>query len=197
MRYIRTLKSIITWVIYVLIVWLSKIASILVSPVGALFVEKDEQGFTQFKWKWMSTHDTHADTYWTNEKNRDKFLLKGRTQEDWDNKAWLRWACRVYWVFRNPAYVVADKLGYNQKGMKFLYQKDNGHLWDSGYPNFSFYLAENEDKQIGWMLEWQWYFYKQNCLEVYLGWKLFRNDPNQRCMIVGRITPFKKYNKKW
>ena len=100
------------------------------------------------------------------------------------------------WVWRNPAYVVAHYLGYDQRGMVVTKVRDEGKYWDKGYPNMSYWYAKNSKGQIGWMFEWQYYYYKQYCLEVYFGWKLFRKDPDQKCMLVARIAPFKKYEKK-
>lgn len=189
----KLIIAVIKWMISALYVWLAKFAAILISPIASLFIEVDEEGYTQFKWRWVGTHDTHAHTWWTNEKDRTKFLLKGRTQEDFDNKAWLRWACRVFWIFRNPAYVVAQSVGYDQRGMQLHKVKDEGEKWDTGEGNFSYWWAINHKKQVGWMVEFQWFYWGKRCLEVYCGWKLHRDDPDQLCMLVARITPFKQY----
>lgn len=204
MRYLRTVASFVKWIVFALIVWVTKFLACIVAPVAVLpiFVRKGTWDGRQCEelipfWKWIATHDAPVDIYAYGTVGRQHWLLKRFDVVNPDNNPeWLKYLNRLLWIWRNPAYVVADSLGYNQEGMEFLYMRDEGHLWDSGYPNFSFYLVENKDKKIGWMLEWQWYFYKQRCLEVYLGWKLFRNDANKRCMLVARITPFKKYDKK-
>lgn len=205
MKYLKIAMSFLKWALYTLIVWVAKILSYILAPIASLpiFVKKGEwegresEELVSF-WRWTTTHDAPVDIYAYGRVGQSHWLLKRYDRDNpKNNTGWLKYANRVLWIWRNPAYVVADKLGYSQKGMKFLYQRDEGQLWDSGYPNFSFYLVENDKKKIGWMLQWQWYFYKQRCLEVYLGWKIFRNDENQRCMVVGRITPFKEYKKKF
>lgn len=200
----RTVISFVKWILFTLVVWTSKVAACVVAPIAALpvFVKDSyEDGVKRPQLRkifyWTTTHDAPADSYYTGTYFQRNLILKRYSREEIANSSILSYIGRVLWIWRNPAYVVADLLGYNQEEMEFIYQIDEGHLWDSGYPNFSFYFVKNKDKKIGWMLEWQWYFYKQRCLEVYLGWKLFRKDENKRCMLVARITPFKKYDKKW
>lgn len=204
MKYLKLVFSILKWMVFSLIVWVAKAAAYVLAPIAALpiFVKKGEWKGRESDelisfWRWTTTHDAPIDEYYMSEYYTRNRIFSKHTREDILNNGFLKYLGRVFWIWRNPAYVVADALGYSQKGMKFLHQRDEGHLWDSGYPNFSYYIVENNKNQIGWMLEWQWYFYKQRCLEVYLGWKIFRKDENQRCMLVARITPFKKYEKKF
>lgn len=190
---LNTILSIVKWVVCTPIIWASKGLALILAPIASLpwFINVDAKGREHLvgAWKWISTHDTPVDAYAYGSLGREhKLLREFDTETPSNNAEWLKYINRVLWIWRNPAYVVADYFGFDQRGMKFLYQRDEGSLWDSGHPNFSFYLAQNSSGSVGWMLEWQWYFYKQRCLEVYLGWKLFRDDPNQRCMMVSRIT---------
>jgi len=185
--------SVLKWLVFILILWVGKAAAVLISPVAAMFVETDAQGKPQLQWRWVGTHDAPADEWWRGGYYKKSKIAPYLTQELYDNSVIIQWLCRVCWICRNPAYALAHSLGYDQRGMVIHTERDEDVLWDTGKPNFSFWWATNAQGQIGWMLEWQYYFYKKHCLEVYLGWKLHRNDPDKRCMIVGRITPFKSY----
>lgn len=191
---LKFLISACRWLLSAVIVWLAKIAAWILAPLGALFFYYEGgREYLMSPWRWMTTHDAPVDEWWLGGYGKDSWLRRTFGQGDYETKALLRWWCRVLWIWRNSAYQVAHWLGYDQRGMKLLYIRDEGLRWDSGVGNLSFWLAENERGQIGWMLQWQWYWWGQRCLEVYLGWKLFRTDPDQRCMAATRISPFREY----
>ena len=190
--------SISKWVISAVIVIISKLLAMMLAPIAALpfFIEVDKNGRETIRkvFYWTTTHDAPIDQYAFGSEGRNHKILKNyNTENPLKNSEWIKYVNRLLWIWRNPAYVVAQKLGYDQSGMVLHTEQDEDVLWDTGKPNFSFWWATNDKDQIGWMLEWQWYFYKNRCLEVYLGWKLHRNDPDKVCMLVSRITPFKSY----
>lgn len=196
--YFKLLVSILRWLVSTPVVWGCKVLACILSPIGVLYVTK-ENGREKLLpiFHWMTTHDTPVDTWWVaGYLNQRHWLHSKFDQEYYDTHWWLRYVSRVFWIFRNPAYVVAHALGYDQKGMIVTKHKDEGDKWDTGEPNMSYWTAINEKGQIGWMFEWQWYYYKSYCIEVYIGWKLYRKDPDQRCMMVSRIIPWKSYGKK-
>ncbi|KGF30500.1 hypothetical protein [Oligella urethralis] len=176
------LKSIFIWAIFSLVVIIAKILAIILAPLGCLSTKKvGGRHYAHWWFKWAVTHDApldagYIDGYFTYPRNRFE-----------------RYWAMVRWVWRNPAYQIAHWVGYDQTGMIVKKHQDQGHLWDTGIPNFSFWTAVNSKGLIGFMLQWQFYFYKNRCLEVYLGWKLHRKDPDLRRMLVTRVTPFKKY----
>lgn len=196
MFWILAVWSVLRWAGSAVIVWIAKFLAIMVAPVAMAPVFITRTGgreHVHWFWQWTTTHDTDAAAWWRGSYGQGGWLKARFTQADYERSALLRWACRILWVWRNPAYQVAHWLGYDQRGMRQLYVRDEGHLWDSGFGNFSFWLAVNGSRQVGWMIQWQYYWWGQHCLEVYLGWKLFRKDPDKRCMVAARISPFRRY----
>ena len=181
------------FLIYFPLLLIGKFLAVILSPVIALFTNKDGEIISPFQW--AVTHDAPIDSWWKDNYEPEHWLRKKYSQQDYEAKVWVRWYSRMKWILRNPAYGFAHKLGYNQHGMKIITHKDEGHLWDKGYNNLSFYTAVNTAKTKAFMLQWQWFYYKQYCVEVYLGWKLFRNDPDQKCMLSIRISPRRRYEK--
>ncbi len=60
---------------------------------------------------WFTTHDNAADEWWYGMYNTD-FYLKGVrewTQADYDTSWWIRYFCRLAWLYRNPAYGFAHR----------------------------------------------------------------------------------------
>ena len=209
--YLRIALSIIRYIPSGIAVLLGKLLTFIVSPILALpfFVRHevetkvtgkpgklDTHEFLQPWLMWFQTHDAPLDEWWTAGYGEDSWIKRKYTQEDYDSKGWLRYLCRIMWLWRNPAYGLAHALGYDQHGMVDVYKRDEGELWDSGYPNFSVWLVKNIRNQYGFMVEWQFYYYKQRCIELYVGWKLHRDDPDRKCMIAVRFSPFRKYERK-
>lgn len=142
----------------------------------------------------FQTHDDCLDAYWYSGKYRALPWLARYTQADYDRMAWLRYVCRVAWLWRNPAYGFAQAVGFDQDGMTYLYARDEESLWDTGAPNLSLWIVRNARGQSAFLFQWQWYFYRDRCLEVALGWKIpWEGDPRNRAMLAARISPFKRY----
>lgn len=170
-----------------------KVVAVVLSPLIAVCINRDGKVWRIFKW--AVTHDAPIDAWWTDGYQMNNWVKKKYTQEDYDSKAWIRWYSRMKWIIRNPAYGWAKKIGYDQRGMILTKHKDESHLWDKGYPNTSYYTAINHRGQKGFLFQKQTYLFKtQYCIEIYLGWKLFWNEPDLTCMVVARIVP-KKYEK--
>ena len=184
---------ILKYIVYFIILLVGKMLSVLLSPIIALCVDREGEALPLFKW--AVTHDAPLNSWWKDNYQLDHWLKKKFSQQDYNNKSWIRWYSRMKWIVRNPAYGLAHTLGYDQRGMEITAHRDEGELWDTGYPNRSYYTAVNTRGQKAFMFEWQIYYYKEMCLEIYLGWKLFRRDPDERCMLVIRISPFRKYSK--
>lgn len=160
------------------------ILAFILAPIAALFVKDGE---IHPLWKWITTHDApigsgHIDGYWPKPK--------------------LLWWSYVKWIWRNPAYQVGHWLGYDQTGMvttRRLYGTDTTHglykdpRWGTGVPNRSFWRVVNKGGQTGFLAQGQIYYYKNWCIEYQFGWKLYRRDPDKRCMLAFRISPFKRY----
>lgn len=138
----------------------------------------------------FQTFDDCLDAYWYS----GRAAWMGFDQTYYDSHWWLRWACNVLWLWRNPAYGFARLAGYDQDGMHPLYEHDEDATWDTGQPSRSLWVVRNGRGQCGFLFQWQWYFWRQHCLEVVLGWKVpWDGDPRNRAMLAARISPFKQY----
>lgn len=193
------IRSILFYTIGALGVLLGKVLTYILAPILALpwlVVEAEESETTGYPslikdepreflvrpLRWLQTHDAPLDEYYY------AGYYKGKWTERFkDNK----WFMRVCWLWRNPAYGIAHALGYSQKGMKLFYVKDQWSLRNSGLPNTTFVKAVNNKGQKGWLYFKQIPYGKKKCLELYFGWKLFRRDPDEKCMLVFRVKPFK------
>lgn len=168
------------------------------APVAALpvFITKGEDGRERLPWffKWISTHDAPIDLYVYHENGQaNHFYLRRFTPEQIRTSGWLRYVCRVSWIWRNPAYQVAHWLGYDQKGVPPAVDRFKDPYWGTGKPNSSFWRVKNHKGQTGFLYQRQLYYHKNRCVEMQFGWKLYRNDPDERCMLALRLTPFKRY----
>lgn len=186
------------WLGSSLLVYVSIIAAVLLSPIACLFAYKRDDGEYDLPklFRWMTTHDAEMGVHWYNGHPKKRRWFH-RYPLHYYEKYWLlRYVVFVDWILTNPAYRVKHSLGFDQKGMKVLYKRDEGKYWDSGHGNFSFWIAKNAKGKYAFMVQWQWYYYKTWCVEFYLGWKLFRMDPDRVCMIATRLSPTRKYDVK-
>lgn len=82
-------------------------------------------------WAWITTHDAHVDQYAYGSMGRKHWLLKRfNTEMPELNPGWLRYANRVLWIWRNPAYFVKHHwlgLHKDDPGI-FLFERNFRHL---------------------------------------------------------------------
>lgn len=175
------------YILYAAVSLLADLVAVILAPVAALFTKtKEGRVYLVPFWAWVTTHDApvdsgHVDGYWPSP----------------STKLGLWWS-RVRWIWRNPAYSIDHRLGYDQRGVKLTKHSDNEALWDTGIPNKAYWTAVNAvgtpaflyEKQTNWKLP---FFKTVFTLEEQYGWKLYRNDPDQRCMLAIRFSPFKRY----
>lgn len=171
--------------------------AVILAPFASLFYTIDAQGneYLSSFWQWCTTHDASVNTY-TLARGFEKdnhFYLGKFTYEQILNSSWLRYVSRVIWIWRNPAYQLAHWLGYNQVGVVVTKHAESDSTWDTGKPSYAYWTAVNTKGGKSFLWERQIYYYKNRCLELQFGWKLYREDPDQVCMLAFRITPFKKY----
>ena len=175
-------------VVAVILIWL------LLAPLIAACVRREgDRYYTWRIFQWAVTHDTDLVAWWRGSYGKDGWLKTRFTQADYDRSRILRWATRVMWIYRNPAYQLSHWLGYDQRGVVVPADRFKDPRWDSGEPNKSFWRAVNRRGQVGFLYQRQWYYWRNYCVEIQLGWKLYRRDPDQRCMLAFRISPFKRY----
>lgn len=169
----------------------------ILAPLAALFCYRGSDGREHLYsfWKWITTHDTPVDTY-TEARgfSKDNHWYLGRySYEEINSSKWLRYVSRIVWIWRNPAYQLDHWLGYDQEGVVLTKYAESEDTWDVGVPSYAYWTAVNHKGQKAFLWERQIYFYKKHCLEMQFGWKLYRDDPDSRCMLALRITPFKSY----
>lgn len=192
------------------LVLLLKAITVLIAPIIALppFVRMADETATtghpsQFPGKlraflkpWLmgfQTHDDCLDAFWYSGKYKNSWLRRF-TQEDFDNKWYVRYFNYVAWLWRNPAYQFAHWLGWNNKAIKILKAQDNEYLWKTGITHVSYWIARNDLDEVSFLVEGQWNYYKDWCLEYRFGYGLFRNEPDDRCMLNIRFIPWRRYS---
>lgn len=175
-------------VVAVILIWL------LLAPLIAACVRREgDRYYTWPIFQWAVTHDTDLAAWWRGNYGRDGWLKTRFTQADYDRSRLVRWAARVMWIYRNPAYRLSHWLGYDQTGVDTTRGLYKDPRWDSGKPNKAFWRVKNKKGQTGFLAQGQLYYYKNCCIEYQFGWKLYRRDPDKRCMLAFRISPFKRY----
>jgi hypothetical protein len=200
------IKSVAIWFIKSVGLILLTIAAFPLAPIFAFFIvyaeESEITGFPSlFLGKpreflipslriWQSS-DAPLDEWWYGD-YPSPLKLK-YDQAYYDTHYWLRYASRVFWLWRNAAYGFGAKWGYSAQGMYALYTKDNDKQWKSGRNVCSFWKVCNDNGDIGWLLRTQVYFYKNRCVEIILGYKLLGNTVDGKKLVSIQCSPFKKY----
>ncbi len=202
----------IKYICYALLSVVADLLAFVLAPVASLplFIKTDGSGRETIHrmWKWITTHDAPIDLYTHHEDGQSKhWYLKRFTPEQIKQSKWLRYTCRVFWIWRNPAYQFDHWLGYDQKGVTLTKHSQNESKWDTGIPNKAYWTAINGKGQKAFLFEKQstWGYNFKNIwkklpdctftLEQQYGWKLYRDDSDEVCMLAFRVHPFKKYEK--
>lgn len=198
-------KAIALWAAKVpLLIGLSLLAY-LIAPLLALFIVKEEESTVtgypslvqgtprEFLQRWcrvFQTSDAPVDeTYWA-EYEMDGFLQRHFRSRYFDSAA-VRWAYRVAWLWRNPAYGFGELLGYNGQGLKIIKSRGSDDDWYSGRSSFSYWIGVNEFGEKSFYVQARFYFYKNRCLDILAGYKFF-SDPTIK-FVAMRFNPFRKY----
>ena len=110
------------WALMFIPEFLVKVMCVFLAPVVALFITSRERtdrvkrlGNEQVTMQrayltkslyWFQTHDNAVDEWWWGCFNESSVLryLREATQEQYNTSAFLRYACRVMWLWRNCAY---------------------------------------------------------------------------------------------
>lgn len=172
-------KAIVRYILYWPVNIFFWLLAWVLAPIAALpvFVRLDSTGrevYVPF-WRWISTHDTQVDTYFWGTAGRTHWYLKRFTEKQFLANRWARYVNRVLWIYRNPAYWVKHYwLGF-QASTSVVYM---GPAWQ-GYV----LVSANGDKTAFL------YEHESNHLQIQLGWKLYRDDPDGRRMYAFRFKP--------
>ena len=132
--------SIITWFFKALVLLILTILAFPLAPIFACFiVYAEESSITGFpsllpgtpraflipSLRLWQSPDAPVDEFWYGD--YQGFPKDGKTQSDYDKSAWLRYLCRVNWLWRNAAYGFGAKMGYT-----YTPTLDDGALWRTG-----------------------------------------------------------------
>jgi len=198
---------IIIWALKVPVLLVLSLLAYILAPFLACFIEYHEESAITghpslypgkpraFLQKWCriwQTQDAPVDEWWYGNYEMDSWRA-GYTQEDYDSSAFLRWACRVAWLWRNPAYGWGEKFGWDGTGMRILTSYGSDDLWYSGKSSCSYWTAINDANQKAFYVQIRLYFYKNRCLDIMAGYKFF-SDPTIKYVAM-RFNPFRKYPK--
>jgi hypothetical protein len=134
--------------------------------------------------RWWQTHDNACDEWWYGAFNTDSHFkfLREATQEDYDSSWWIRYCCRVMWMYRNNAYGFMYNLfsrPLETAHMQYMHGlEDNGKFW---------YLLNVFPSSF--QLEVQIPIWGTNrYMSINMGWKNHKGFP--RVMYANRIPPF-------
>jgi len=118
------MSNLVVWIIYFIPALVIEVLCYLTNPLAALFTTSEPRmdrvkrapwnnGTFELKrdylikpFRWFQTHDNAVDEWWYGAFNTTSFFkfLREATQEDYDNSWWIRYCCRVLWMYRNNAY---------------------------------------------------------------------------------------------
>ena len=193
------------WFLMIIGQWLITLLAFIVNPIVVLFANEEGElphwlrGFQTWdnsldaeqevvdeagklrKYDWHSKYynvevpleGTGRTRIYTKLKDGATFTLRERFQ---------RYLCRVFWIYRNPAYgfafytfgreVDCDKVTWLALEDSYRYAKDDKSLWDKTW-------VIKDSRYITDTIKKSWYF----------GWKIPANTKGKvRCMIAGRIA---------
>lgn len=127
----------------------------------------------------LQTFDDALDSYWWWE-SKSAWLRKWFDDTYYKKHAWLRYVCRVLWLWRNPAYGIALKLGYDQTGIEYEYDNDPVDTrWDSKQPCRLMRKFTNSRGQKGFLFR-----YRSTWLELVFGYKVPWSDEKNAMVAV-------------
>jgi hypothetical protein len=196
------MKNLIIWLLYFIPALVVEIFCYLTNPIVALFVIRElrtdrvkrepwnngtftfEREYLIKPLRYFMTHDNALDEWWYgafNLKSHFKFLREA-TQHDYDNSRWIRYCCRVMWMYRNNAYGFMYNW-FSRPLEPILYSKEY-HVEDSGQLWWKLEVYKSSFK-----LEAQIPIWKTNrYMTINMGWKIHKGFP--RVMYANRVPPF-------
>ncbi len=178
--------SIIKWLIFLPVLLAAKAITAICAPVAALL---SMRGDSLPRWLlWMQTHDNPIDALWQQPRHMAGYTTLRGVDPAWCRESpLLRWYCRMLWLIRNPAYGLADVLGYESHGHPGEVIARRG-TWDDGNTNWKVTVWDG-----AWQVQAQLFypFLSGRFLRVYIGWKSVSGL--QRLMFASHINPFRQW----
>ena len=136
--------------------------------------------------KWFATHDNAADEWWYGMYNTNFWLKSVRewTQDQYDSRWYMRYFCRVAWLWRNTGYGFSHYvLGIN---VETALIKDGWH----GFERTRWY-SKSSGMCLAWQVKGFLWLTKTYYLDINIGWKAHRGF--NRLMYAGRIFALRKF----
>lgn len=157
-----------------------------VKRLGKKKVTLDREYLIPLFYLWQ-THDNAVDEWWYGMYNVDHWFKFARewTQDDYDQSWFVRYYCRVMWLYRNCAYGFHYK--FFSKPVEPLskqYQfgeEDKGKLWCNLELYPSSFKFEAQIPLLG-----------KRYYSINIGWKQHKEKPNK--LYANRIIGFRKYD---
>lgn len=162
------------------------LACMILNPVVALFVtERNGREYLVKYLYWFQTHDNPVDEYWYGDYFTDSFFpyVKNATQAQYDSSRFLRYVCRLFWLWRNCAYGFSYNLfGRKLTGREIIKEmgdEKTGLWWRHTDRNNSWQFKAHVP--IGFKIN----------IDMNIGWKTHRGFPI--AMYADRLLSF-RYN---
>jgi hypothetical protein len=195
--------NVLLWLLIFIPALFIELACYVLAPIAALFVTRDLRYDTVKRFNkarvvlerdnlvrwliWFQTHDNAVDEWWYGMYNVDHWFKFARewTQADYDNSAFIRYYCRLMWLWRNCAYGFLyalfsrpkENIGkYNYKG-----NESKGFWWELKTFVYSFQLEAHIPLGFG-----------RRYWSINIGWKAHKLT--DRLLYANRIIGFRKYD---
>ena len=168
------------WVLLFIPNLLIYLACMILNPVVALFVTKrDGREYLIKPLYWFQTHDNPVDEYWYGGYFKDSLFsyVKNATQEQYDNSRFLRYVCRLLWLWRNCAY----GFSYNLFGRDLIGEEKVTEVGNEK----AGYWRRFHSRGNSWQLKAHYPIGLGLQIDVNVGWKTHKGFP--RAMYADRL----------
>ena len=200
--------AILIWVLKVPALLLLDLVTIVFSPIIALFTYKAEEsevtGFPSLHpglkrdfllpiFKGFGTPDCPSDEMYYGDYELQSTVVKYLRQYDYDTNWLVRYAYRILWLCRNPAYGFGHSLGYDSNDMTYLVARDNNELWGTKTSHSSFWKVTNPKGQIGWWYKMKWFYTADRAVVINIGYKLDADSKDGKKYVAMFFHPCRKF----
>jgi len=190
------------WLLYFIPAILIELVCYILAPLVAFFVTTENRhdkvkriggGYITMKRDyivrplyWFQTHDNAVDEWWYGVYNIDHWFAFARnwTQSDYDNSRFIRYYCRVMWLWRNCAYGFHYALFSKPKELP-------NAVYERGIEGQGFWMLLQ-------LFNSSWQFechvplrYIGRYISINIGWKSHKDMPLK--LYANRIIGFRKY----
>lgn len=192
MKYLFWLVLFIPAIIIELFCWIT-------APIACLFVRKElrtdrvkrlnnetltfDREYLIYPFSLWATHDNAVDEMWWGKFSHP--WIDNKSQFEYDNSRWLRYVCRVLWVWRNTAY------GFHYE--YFGRPVEDSVVYTKGIKNTGFWY-KLQVRTSSFQLQAQIPTGGKTYQDINLGWKEHRGFP--KLMYANRIIGFRTYKSK-